>query len=381
VLTAVVLATGAALLVRTVGELRAIDWGIEPAGVLTADIIMAEDETTEAERARFFEALLERVEGLPGVRAAGLINRVPVRDGGWQATIALADRPDLTGDRRPNAYYRPVTPNTFAALGIEVVDGRGIRPSDTFDATRVAVVNEAFARAMFPGESAVGRIIDDNGMTSDPIEIVGTIRDVAVDDLVGDVPMAAYYPWAQTLAGAAYGIVVVKTELDPVDLTAPIRALVQELDPRAAVGRTQTMESVVDEAMAEPLRLRFFLAMFSALGIVLGTVGVYGVVSQAVQRRSTEFGIRLALGAAPGRLLREVVRHGMLPVLIGVAGGTVVALLGSTVLAGFLFEVEPTDPVSVLAASGALLVAGALAALVPAWRASATDPAVSLRAE
>ena len=133
--------------------------------------------------------------------------------------------------------------------------------------------------------------------------------------------------------------------------------------------------------MAEPLRLRFFLAMFSVLGIVLGTVGVYGVVSYAVQRRSAEFGIRMALGAAPSRLLGDVVRNGMLPVVLGVVAGSVVALLSSTVLAGFLFEVEPTDPVSLLMASGALLAAGVCAAFIPAWRASATDPAVALRAE
>ena len=193
--------------------------------------------------------------------------------------------------------------------------------------------------------------------------------------------MAAYYPWAQTLRGSAYAILVAKTSLDPADLVGPIRGIMQELDPRAALGRSETMESVVNAAMVEPLRLRFFLAMFSVLGIVLGTVGVYGVVSYTVQRRSPEFGIRMALGAAPRRLLADVVKNGMLPVVIGVVAGSGVALMSSTVLAGFLFEVEPTDPVSLLSAAGALLVAGVVAALIPAWRASATDPALALRAE
>jgi ABC-type antimicrobial peptide transport system permease subunit len=141
------------------------------------------------------------------------------------------------------------------------------------------------------------------------------------------------------------------------------------------------MEQVMDTAMAEPLRLRFFLTMFSVLGIVLGTVGVYGILSYAVQRRRAEFGIRMALGASPRVLLGEVVRNGMLPVVVGVVSGSIVALLSSSALAGFLFGVRPTDPVSLLIASFALLGAGVVAALVPAWRASATDPARALRAE
>jgi ABC-type antimicrobial peptide transport system permease subunit len=133
--------------------------------------------------------------------------------------------------------------------------------------------------------------------------------------------------------------------------------------------------------MAEPLRLRFFLGLFSTLGLVLGTVGVYGVVSYSVQRRQAEFGLRMALGAQPRTLLGTVVRRGMWPVALGVAGGAAVALLASRLLAGFLYGVEPTDPVSLAAAAGVLLAAGLVAALLPAWRASATDPAVALRSD
>jgi putative ABC transport system permease protein len=380
VLLAVVLATGAALLIRTVGELRALDWGLDPEGVLTADVIQPDTDVNGA-RPTFYETLLERVAALPGVQAVGLINRIPVRDGGWQATLTLADRPDLTGDRRPNAYYRPVSPDVFGALGIEILEGRGIGDTDTEDAPRVAVVNETFARSMFGEESALGRIIDSHVSASGPIEIVGVIRDVAVDDLVGDVPMAVYYPWAQTLGRAPYAILVAKTSLDPSDLVTPVRAIVDDLEPDAVLGRVETMEEVMESAMAEPLRLRFFLAIFSVLGIVLGTVGVYGVVSYAVERRRPEFGIRMALGAAPSRLLREVVRNGMLPVAVGVVAGAAVALLASTVLAGFLFGVEPTDPTSLMTAAGALLVAGVCAAFVPAWRATRIHPAVALRTE
>jgi predicted permease len=380
VLLAVVLASGAALLVRTVQEIRAIDLGLEPAGVLAVDVLIPSDPTSADEVAQFHAALVEQVRGLPGVESAGLINRVPARDGGWQATLTLADRPDLEGDSRPNAFYRPVTSGTFSALGVEVIEGRGVEDADRAEGRRVAVVNETFARTMFPGESALGRIISSNGFTRADIEIVGVVRNVVIDDLVGPVPMAAYYPWSQTLRGSGYAVLVAKTSLEPVALAGPIRSLVRQLDSRAAVGRIETMDQVVDDAMAEPLRLRFFLALFSVLGIVLGSVGVYGVVSYSVQRRTPEFGIRLALGAAPGDLMATVVRAGMLPVAVGVVAGSVVALVASNVVAGFLFGVEPTDPTSLAAAAGTLFASGVIAALVPAWRASATDPGTAIRA-
>ena len=141
------------------------------------------------------------------------------------------------------------------------------------------------------------------------------------------------------------------------------------------------MTQVFDGAMSETLRLRFFLALFSVMGLVMGSVGIYGVVSYGVQRRSAEFGIRMALGARPARLLGDVVRRGMVPVLVGVAAGVVVALLTSGLLAGFLYEVAPTDPVALLSAAVALATIGVLAAAIPAWRAGATDPAVALRSE
>jgi len=293
----------------------------------------------------------------------------------------VADRPDLSGDRRPNAFYRPVTPGTFEALGATIVQGRGILPSDRADGTRVAVVNQSFARRFWGNRDPIGRTITSNGFGDQPIQVVGVVRDMAVDKLVGTRPLAVYYPWAQTMHGSAYGILVVKTSLDPAGLARPVRALVSRVDPRMTIGRVATMREVLDQAMVQPLRLRFFLGLFSLLGLVMGTVGVYGVVSYGVQRRRGELGIRLALGARPGRLVGEVVGSGMMPVLSGVAGGLFVAWLASSVLARFLYDIAPTDPESFALAAGILMLAGLLAALVPALRAGGTDPATALRAE
>ena len=160
-----------------------------------------------------------------------------------------------------------------------------------------------------------------------------------------------------------------------------MRRLVADTDARAAVGSVVTLRNVVDSGMRENLRLRFFLLLFSGLGLALGAVGIYGVVSYAVERRRAEFGIRMALGAAPGTLLGRVVRVGMAPVLAGTVVGVGAALVAARILEGILFQVAPGDPGSFAAAAAVLLGVGVTAALLPAWRASRTDPATALRAE
>ena len=380
VLLAVVLVTGASLLVRTVDQLRSVELGFEPQGLLTMDVLVPGESGSPEERAAFHEALLERVGALPGVRAVGLTNRLPLRDGGYQSTVGIDGRPDLEGPNRPNVLYRPVTPEVFAALGVEIVEGRGILPTDRADGPVVGVINQSFANRIWGDESPIGRTYR-QGFLPDVIEVVGVVKDLAVTDLTGEQPMTAYYAWDQAERGSEYVIMVASTSGDPLALAGPLRAAVAALEPGAVTDRVMTMMDVVDAEMAEALRLRFFLGLFSLLGITLGSVGIYGVVSYSVQRRSAEFGIRLALGANPGTLLGAVLRAGLLPVVLGIAGGTVVALFASRLLSSFLFEVEPIDPVSMTAAAGILLAIGVGAALVPALRASGTEPAVALRSD
>ncbi len=380
VLLAVVMVTGAALLVRTVGELRALELGFEPEGLVALDILLPEEQTTEVERAAYFTELLVRAEALPGVSGATLLNRLPLADGGMQASVTIPGHPDLQGADRPTALFRPLTPGGFELLGMRLVEGRTFEATDTRDAPPVAVVNETFARRVWGDEIAIGRTYR-SGFALGDVLIVGVVADMAVTDLTGAPPMVGYYPWDQALRGEAFGILTIRASGNPTEIVPALRGLVQELDGRAAVGRVQTMDNVVDAEMAEPLRLRFFLGVFAVLGLVLGTVGVYGVVSYSVERRRAEFGIRMALGAEPARLMGTILKQGMLPVVLGVVGGTACALLASGVVARFLFEVEPTDPGSLMVAAAALLVAGGVAALLPALRASSADPASALRSD
>lgn len=380
VLLAVVLVTGASLLVRTVDQLRSVELGFEPDRLLAIDVLVPGASGSPEERAAFHDALLARVGALPGVEEVALTNRLPLRDGGWQGTVGIEGRTDLEGPNRPNALYRPVTPGAFAALGAEIVAGRGLLASDSPDAPIVAVVNQTFARRIWGDESPIGRTYT-TGFLPGVVEIVGVVKDLAVTSLTGEPPMSAYYAWDQAQRGADYAVVLVRTSGDP-DLVAPVlRTLVTEIEPSAVSDRLTTMEEALDAEMAEALRLRFFLGLFSLLGIVLGSVGIYGVVSYSVERRRSEFGIRLALGANPRTLLGGVLRAGLLPVAAGIVGGTVVALFASSLLARFLFEVRPVDPVSIVASAAILLAIGAAAAFVPAVRASGTEPAVALRAD
>jgi ABC-type antimicrobial peptide transport system permease subunit len=173
---------------------------------------------------------------------------------------------------------------------------------------------------------------------------------------------------------------VVKGAASPAPLAA-VRALVREIDPRIAIGRVSSLDAVVAGAVAEPLRLRFFLSVLGALALVIGAVGIYSVVSYSVTRRRTEFGVRLALGAAPRRILAEVLGGALTPVAAGVAGGLAGTLAVSSTVARFLYDVAPIDAVSLAGAASALLVAGALAAAIPGLRAGSTDPVRALRAD
>jgi ABC-type antimicrobial peptide transport system permease subunit len=210
---------------------------------------------------------------------------------------------------------------------------------------------------------------------------LGVVEETRMFRMTGENPIVYFVPWEQTRDPGAGQILVLRTAGDPAALIAGVRSLVRELDSRMAIARPGTMEEMVKTALAEPLRLRFYLGLFGGLALVLGTVGVYGVVSYSVARRRGEFGIRMALGAAPGKVLGHVVARGMLPVAIGVGAGIAGSLALSRLLTRFLYDIAPTDPASLVAAGVALLSAGVLAALVPAWRAGKVSPVEALRAE
>jgi predicted permease len=377
---AVLLVAGATMFTRSVARLYAIETGFEAADVTVMDVVAPTQQMAEPARAAFFDRLLARVDALPGVRAAGFVTRVPLRDGGWQGTVTIEDRPDLAGEREPNALFRVISPGWFAAMGIDVVQGRGFAATDGATAPRVAIVSAAFADRMWPGRDPLGRRVRHRfGPEATWVTVVGVAEETRMTRLTGDNPNVLYVPLAQSTAPDA-PVLVLKGAGGPPPVAA-VRALIGELDSRVATARITTLDAIVAGAVAEPLRLRFFLSILGGLALVIGAVGIYSVVSYSVTRRRTEFGVRIALGAAPGRILSDVVTGGLAPVLLGITAGLAAALaLGSTVRR-FLYGVETVDAASLAVAAGVLLGAALLAAVVPAARAGRTDPIAALRAE
>ena len=377
---AVLLLVGATLLIRSVDRLRAVNLGFVPNGVSTYTLVTSDNMPAKAQE-QFMSTVLARVSALPGVSAAGLTNRLALRDEGYQGPMGIEGRPDLDGTKRPNSLYRTVTPGFFAAMGMRLREGRGIDSTDLKGSLPVVVISESFARRMWPGQSAIGKHIYSGWSgTMESLSVVGVAREARMTSVTGESPFVMFVPRAQQATNSG-GVLVVRSSTPPAALMPAVRRTIVDIDPQVAVARIETLDDVVAAALAEPLRLRFFLSVFAAIALVLGTIGVYGVVSYAVARRRAEFAIRMALGATPERVLGEVVKRGVAPVCVGVAIGLAAALALSGLLHRFLYGLGATDPASLGAAAGVLLAAGVAAALLPAARASRTSPAEALRAD
>lgn len=296
--------------------------------------------------------------------------------------MTIDDRPDLAGKARPNSLYRTATPDYFRTMGFRLLEGRGIEPADQAGSLQVTVINESFAKKMWPGQSAIGkRITTGYSGTNVSRTVVGVIREPKLSSVTGASPFAMFVPLEQHASASSDGVLVFRVAQNPASFVPEIRRVVGELNPQVAIARVESMQQVVDGSLAQPIRLRFFLTLFAALALALGAVGVYGVVSYAVDRRRAEFGVRLALGASPRRVQRDVLWGAIVPVLFGIGAGLVMAAGLGQAFSRFLYGVSPSDPASLAVAAAALLAAGIIAALVPAARAAHTNPIEALRAD
>jgi len=256
--------------------------------------------------------------------------------------------------------------------------GRGIDSTDA-SGSPVVLISESFARRLWPDHGAIGEQITEH-WGPEPVarRVVGVVRETHMTSLTVASPFTMWIPVEQ--APVQQGGVLVVRSAAPAAVVMPlIRREIAALNSQVAVSRVQTMDDVESTALAAPLRLRFFFSAFAALALSLGAIGVYGAVSYAVARRRAEFAVRMALGASPGIVLREVLVVGITPVAIGVGAGSVAALGASRLVSGIVYGVRPTDLVSFSVAALALLIAGAAAAFLPALRAGRTNPVEALR--
>lgn len=373
------LSAGSALLIRSVGKLRLVEPGVDVERVAVAEVLMPVS-TPRPERAQIVREMVEAVEALPGVVAAGSTQKLPLRNSGDNWGMAVEGRPDLEGT---NTAFRIVTPDYFRTMGIRVSSGRGLMESDReIEGEGTVVVNRALAERYFPGEDPLGVRI---AMSNRWDRIVGVVEDVTEGgDLRSGTGPARYMVYEQVPFGTLPGqTIVVRTRegVDPVTLLEPTRRALQAAVPGVAIRELTTMQNVFDQAVGPAQQVMALLTLLSGLALTLGVVGVYGVVSHFVTRRRRDWGVRMALGMRPERVRRQIVWKGGLLVGTGAVVGIVAFLALARLLATFLYEVQPTDAGALLAATATLMTAGLVSAWVPALRASRIDPARVLREE
>jgi predicted permease len=382
---ALALLAGAGLLVRSALEMGRVQPGFDPRGVLAARVTLPRDAYLDPETViRTFERIAEEARQIPGVRNTAVSSTVPMGFGGGIMNGLVPEgknREELIDSR-----LRIVSGDYFATMGIPLREGRLFESSDRRDSVLVMVVNETLAKAAFPGESALGkRIACCEGSEVDPRlkTVVGVVGDVRGRGLGADLDPEFYLPMAQAPPAAWDWIqrtmaLGVKAQAQPETLVPALRERVRSVDPALPLYGIVTMEEQVTESLAQPRFLAALLLTLSLIGLVLASVGVYGVISYLAMLRAHEMGVRLALGAGAGDVVRLVVRQAAIPVGAGMALGLVFALLGGGLLESELFGVRPHDPWTFLAVAAILGGVALAASYIPARRIARLDPRESL---
>lgn len=379
------LLVSAGLLLRSFAQLQSVDHGFDTRGVAAVSLDLPGSRYQNADaHLDFYGTLLERLQALPGVESAAGTAEPPVVGFNLMWSPLLENRPRPGPDPRVDpVVVRAVTPGYFRTMGIPLRAGRALEADDRADGARVGVINEAFEREHWSDRTAVGTRISLEDQGGDPgwIEIVGVVGDVRNQGL--DVPPdpAIYIPYSQKWSWMSWMTIVARVDGNGLDMVPAIRAAVRDLDAGLPVLRATSMNDLYAESHARRRFAANLASAFAALALVLAAVGVYGVVSYSVNRRRREFGIRMACGARVRALAAAVVGEGVWMALVGVAGGTLAAVLLTRLLSGFLFEVSPVDPITFGAVALLLLAVAMLASWIPARRAMRLEPMNVLREE
>lgn len=380
---AVMLVVGAGLLLRSLFVMYRIELGFNPHRVLTAQTtLLPSDYPDDADVVRTIRQLEMRLERVPGVRAAGAVRILPLARpiGDW--SIVIEGRPHVR-EENPNTDFQSATPGYFKAMEIHAVRGRLLAPSDDERSPMVAVINETMAQRYWPGEDPIGKRFHLSTGTAPWLTIVGIIRTVRHNAIIEAPRAEAYLPHAQVAReiGAAFRTMtlVVRTASEPAGMVAAVRTAVREVAPQLPLAELQSMEQVTSSALAQPRLTTMLFSLLAGLALILAALGVYSTVSLLVTERTREIGIRVALGARRGSILRLVVTEGAVLIAAGLTVGIGSGLLLTRLLQGLLYGIAPVDPVTFAAVPAVLGVLAVLACLNPARRATSVDPVVALR--
>jgi putative ABC transport system permease protein len=385
---AVVLLVGAGLTIRSLWALQSTPLGLQPSNVLTMRVALpAESYPSPEQVVGFYQRLMDRVRQLPGVQTAGAARSLPLGStiGDYGLTVEGFDPPPGT---RPKGDWQIATDGYLEAMGERVIRGRGFTPADATDTMPVALVNEELVRRYFPGREAIGgrlRIGGGGGPERPWVTIVGIVGNVRHNGLTDPVKEKFYIPhtqWHKSTGNAIRGMnLVIKTASSPSPLTTSVRDAIRALDPNLPVADIRTMEEVVSATLSTPRFTGLLLGMFALLAVVLSAIGIYGVLSYLVSRRTREIGIRMAIGADRGQVVRMVLGSGLSLALAGAGIGVVCAAGVGRLMQSVLHEVSPFDPATFAFVAITLPAIALLASAVPAWRATRVDPIVALKNE
>jgi len=379
----VLLVAGAGLLLRSFAQILKVDPGFRPEGVLTMRVALPNAVYSKPEQiGGFYSELLDRVRAMPGVQSVGAIDGLPLAQEGGSGTTTIDSQLVRIEDSTPEADQRVVTDDYFKAMGIGLVRGRFFDARDSATGPRVAIIDESLAEAFFPNQDPIGKRLHSGGRgQKDPKwdTIVGVVRHVRNRTLEARSRVEVYWPQSQIPQSGM--TLAVRTEGNPTSLITAIQREMAAIDPDLPVYRVRLMNEVMGESLQRRRLALILLGVFAGLALLLASVGIYGVTSYGIAQRRVEIGVRMALGADRGRVLRMMVGSGMRTIAIGLGVGIALALWLTRVMSGMLFAVHASDPLALSGAALLLMGAALLAIFIPARRATRMNPMNALRCE
>jgi predicted permease len=365
------LLVGAGLLLRSFLRVLDVDLGFEPSRAAAINVEYDDDRSAD-KRIAIWQEVLHRVQMIPGIEAAGISDNLPMsRNRSWGIRAKGVNYRD---DELQGTFVYIVSPGYLNAIGMHLIKGRDISWDDTPKSEKVAVINETVARRLWPGQDPIDRI---GKIGDDDVRIIGVIADVRETNAESDAGWQMYLPASQQ--GPTGAQLVVRTKLPPSTLAASVMSTLRQINPGQPATEFRPIQSLVDHAISPRRFFVMLVTIFAAMGLLLASLGIYGVISYSVTRQTQEIGIRMALGATRARVQLGVIRKTLQMALIGIVVGTVVSIGVSQLIASLLFGTQPTDPPTFMAMVVLLMLVAFFAGYLPARRASRIDPMIALR--